>query len=453
MNRFGNISEYMKTIVMTIFVMVIVLIILLAVVQHKVYQQETLKNTQDEQFEYYLIGVLIDKNKYLEAQYPKNYKINLKLGILYEIYKDYGHSEAEFKLAIAKAPFDDFYPEYRLANLYIKMNLLDRAQEVMDGISERPNKELIKTKGDIYDKLGDSYYAKGDYINSIIKYQKALSYYEIIKSPKIKGLKDSLASAYVYLAERYVDEIKIDEAVSSLEMANSFVDAPIVKYKLALLLIKTNPELAYKYLEEVYKEEPSIMNFDIYYKFLLELGDTAEEDGDIGQAELYRYKARKFKEYFDTNILSVNDIDVEYANGEMSYNFWKNRYKINLELQLKNISQDDLKSLYLNVVFRDENGIIDNYFEKVVDASAPLKSGVVGPVINIKTFYKLKEKYSPYKNITAEVSVSKLEKSYKISLITVRIKEVKRIKRHKSSWVTDLQNWFDQFKLKHFPHE
>lgn len=448
MNKKDLILEYVKTIAGTIFVMIVCLIILLAVVQHNVFKEQAIEDSQDENFEYYLIGVLIDKNNYLESQDPKNYKINLKLGILYEISKDYSHSEYEFKQSINKAPFDDFYPEYRLASLYLKENRLKDAQAVMDNISERPEKKLIEYKADIYSKLGDKYYAKGDYNNAIQKYQKSMFYYDVIKSTQSKNVKNSIASAYVYLAERYVDNFKIDEAISSLEMANSFVNAPILKYKLALLLVRSQPELAYKYFEDVFKKEPSIIDYDVYYNFLSEMAIESEIAGNISQGELYRYKAKKFREYYQNNLLSINDVSLEYANGEMSYNSWKKRYTMNLELQLRNISNYDLKSLFVSVVFKDENGVITDYFENIVDRKSPLKRGKAGPVINIKTFYKPSGRYVPNRDVTAEVSVSKLEKSYKLSLATVKMREVKRIKRHKSNWKTDFRNWLNQIKSK-----
>ena len=120
MSKLETFFEYLKTIALSILAMIIAMVIFLVIVQHNVYNDAAQKDAEDDTIEYYLIGILIEKNKYLERQYPKNYKINLKLGILYEINKDYTDSEAEYKIAISKAPYDQYKPVYKLAILYIK---------------------------------------------------------------------------------------------------------------------------------------------------------------------------------------------------------------------------------------------------------------------------------------------------------------------------------------------
>lgn len=446
------IFEYLKTVGITLFAVFLLVLILLGVIQHKVYDQQDAEIAKDEAVEYYLVGVMIEKNKYLQAERPKDYRINLKLGILYEISKDYKNSEAQYKLAIAKAPYEEFKPQYKLASLYVRLDRLDDAQKVMDAISEKPIKKLIDYKAEIYYKLGEKFYNKGDYANAIVKYEKSLSYYQAIQSPKCQNIEHSIASAYVYLADNYVSNMQIEDAINALTIANSIVKAPILKYKLALLLAPTAPVTAYNYFEEVFRKEPSLINFEEYYGFLHQLSDDARARDNTALADLYLYKAKNFKEYYENNVLSVQDISVEYVDGEMFLNRWTQKYTINLELKLKNSSSKDLKSLYLEILFKDGDTVFDKYFQQVINPDQPLAAGGLSPLINIKMTKNKEQDDNPQKKITAEISASKTENSYKLAIASVDIKQVAKSKKHRFSfinWLDDIKRAWLKFYLRH----
>lgn len=430
MNRRKEFFEYLRTFFLTIFFAFVFVIITLAVIQHQIYEEQTKIQMQDDKIDYYLIGVLIEKNKYLETQYPDDYRINLKLGVLYEIKKDYKNSEMEYKKAIAKTPYDEFKPYYKLSLLYLTLNRLDDAQAVMDNLKEEPNRKLLEYKADIYEKLGDKYYNTGDYESAIEKYEKSLSYLGALNNKReIKYVKNSLASAYVYLADSYLEKMKPNYAVDSLNMALTIVDAPILKYKLALLLMKDNPDLAYQYFEEVFDEAPQIINYEGYYKFLYILVDEAYARGDIAQAELYQHRIKELKEYFKTNILSVDDLALEEAEGKVKSNGLTKKNNIYLGFKFKNTSDYDIDSLYSEIIFKDGNEIIGDYFKQIVDKKSVLKAGSYSPFVTIRTSQLQRIKDNKPKIITAEIYVSKTEKSYKLLLKTVDIKEEIRKKR------------------------
>lgn len=423
--------EYLRTFLLTLLAVFISVIIFLGIIQHQVYDEQQAKTAQEDTIDYYLVGLLIDKNKYLEEQDPDNYKINLKLALLYQIKGDFKNSESEYKIAISKAPFDEFGPEYKLALLYLMQNRLDDAEKLMNSIDERPNKKLIGYKGDIFSKLGDKYYDKADYEDAISKYRKSLSYYEIIKSKKIKTVKNSMASTYVYLAEEKVKELQIDDAIELLEMAKSIVDAPIIKYKLALLLMQDNPDRASKYFEEVFKEEPSIINYEGYYKFLSSLAEQADKNGEFALAELYRHRIKKIEEYYQSNILYVEDLKIDCEKSRIKLNNWKKKYNISLNLRVKNVSGYAIKSLYLFVIFKDKNEIIDSYTNEIASDKYFLRKDAQGPLINIKASKKqtIDDEYP--KEVVASIYASKQMDGYKLHLQDIVIRENAKRKRHK----------------------
>lgn len=448
--------EYLKTILFTLLITFIITIGLLKLVEHNAYQELLAQKVEDNSIDYNSIEILIQKYNYLETQQPDNYKIDLKLGGLYEVKKDYKNAEIEYQKAISKAPYDEYKPKYKLALLYTQLNLFDNAQALMDKIEEEPDKKLIGYKADVYKQLGDKYYNMGDYENAIEHYEKSLSYWEILKNnAEIKYAKDSLASSYVYLAEIDLDNMQPDDAINALKMAQSIVDAPILRYKLALLLMNENPELAYQYLEEVFKKEPDIINYEEASKFLSKLADDAYAEGNPTQGDLYRYNIKELKDYFKVNVLSIDDLAVDDAAGKITLNKFTKKYKINLEFRLKNTSKSNIDSLFLNVVFKNgnkggtdvKNEIIDTYSEKIVDKKSILGIGFYSPIINIKTFTKQTTNDKSPKEITAEIYVSKTPKTHKLLLTTIGITE-QTTTRHISKFVKDFAFFFQKIMSK-----
>lgn len=403
----------------------------MGIIQHQVYDEQQAKIAQDDTIDYYLIGLLIDKNEYLEEKDPKNYKINMKLALLHQIKGDYKNTEKEYKTAINKAPFNEFDPQYKLALMYTDQNRLDDAENLMNKIEERPNKKLIKYKGEVFAKIGDKYYDRADYENASSEYEKSLYYYQIIKSKKIQAIKNNLASAYVYLAEVKVKQLQIDDAIELLEMAKAIVNAPIIKYKLALLVMDDNPDLASKYFEEVFKEEPSIINYKDYYKFLSELAATADSNGEYAVAELYRHKIKKVEEYYQGNILYVEDLKINCEKSKIKLNNWKKKYNISLNIRVKNVSGYAIKSLYLFVIFKDDDKIIDTYTNEIASDKYYLKKDEQGPLINIKASKKQTEDDEYPKEIVASIYASKQLDGYKLHLQDIVIKEGAKQERRK----------------------
>lgn len=417
MNR-QTIFEYFKTVSITMLATFVGVMLLVFIVQQQAYNQQAHEKAEDDMIDYYLIDVMIGKNKYLEQQYPDNYRINLKLGTLYKIKRDYKNAEAEYKLAIDKAPYAEYKPNYELAVLYISMNLLDEAQATMDSIEEHPDKKLIKYKADIYNKLGDTYYNQTDYENACARYKKSLMYYNLIKAKEIKLVKGNLASSYMYLAEQKLSEQRPDEALNDLKLAKALVSAPIIKYKIALLAIPTEPDLAYRYFREVFKEAPEIINYDVYSHFLDQLAKEADNKGDSATADLYRYNAKLLKDYFKTNIVSVSDVVIQDFSGGIYKSKWLRKKNIKVEFRVKNTSHKDIDSLYMEIIFKNGEHFVDHYSKMIADEGSIIKVGDVSPIINLKASNKKlrSDDSSPIKKVTVEIYISKTSKSYKLLL-------------------------------------
>lgn len=454
MIKLTSILEYLKTIGFTLLAAFLLVCLSLVAIQYSVYHSyanpPAVAEDKDDPntVNYYLIGVLIDKNKYLESQNPKNHKINLKLGMLYEIKMDYKSAIQEYKKSIAKAPYNDFVPTYKLACLYTKLDELDEAEDLAHNYQESPNKKNIAMKEDIYKKLGDKYYNLGDYETAADKYEKAMTYENVIKNKKeTKYLKESLTASYVYLSEECLKALHQDDAVEYMEMANSILNEPILKYKLAILLMDTEPDRAYRLLDEVFAKEPSIINYNKYYNFLMGMAKDSDEAGNSAQSELYKYKIKKLKEYAQSNILSVNDLQIESALGKIRLNYWRTKYKISLEFQLRNTSNYNMDSLYLDVVFKDGKETIGDYYKQIITSNNILDAWTETPPIVIDMAKERTGKDISPKKITVEVYAAKTEEAYKILLGTFEVEEQPR-KKEMNRYVKKFLMIFQKFYSK-----
>ena len=129
------------------------------------------------------------------------------------------------------------------------MNRLKDAQQIMDKIGEKPNKKLIRYKLHIYTLLGEAYYKQGYYALSMIKYEKAIQYYNVFKIKEFDYIFQSYVKSCISLADWCVDQDKIDEAFMALEKAYKIdPENVIINYKLGLLNIDNDPYKAYDYL-------------------------------------------------------------------------------------------------------------------------------------------------------------------------------------------------------------
>lgn len=410
------ILPYLKTIIITLSAMLLFILALLLFVKQDVFDYMDRQSQEDEVVEYYLIGLLIEKNKFLALENPESYKINLKLGVLYELYKDYVNAEVEYKKAISKAPYGDLRPIFRLANMYVARNRLNEAQKLVDDITETPNKKTIDRKAQFYYKLADKYYSMGDYKTAIEKYKKSKSYYEKINSNQIKQVNKGLASSYVYLSDMYIEDGKITEAIELLKNVDKIIGAPIIKYRLALILMDTHPTEAYNYFNEVFKKEPTIIGFDIYYNFLTKLALIEELEGNIAQNKLYLRRAEKYKEYYDENILLVEDIQLNILKTHVIINNKKKQYEIHFAFKLKNNSIAPISNLFLDVKFKDGDKLVDEHFSQIITAERALPVGKETEDIIVTSVQKFKKENKNSKQITIEVYVSKSDKSYQLPL-------------------------------------
>ena len=391
--KVDNKPDYIKTFLITLFIVLTFGVLNIFYMIHSIFNQDvnSRKENIDSAFEAYLVDFLIDKNKDFALKFPKNYAVNMRLGILYSYKKDYVNAEKEFKNSIEKAAAFDYTPSYQLAKLYVKIGKLKDAQSLMDNIGDKYNKRLLRFKGDIYSLIGETYNKQGYYALSLMKYEKALLYYKAIDEKLVKQTTDRFANIHISLADKYVEKGKIDEAIMALENAYELRPKNIIlNYKLGLLYIDNNPKKAYELLSFVNKKEPQIINSDAYYDLTNKLADIEIQNKNYTDGELYRKKALQYRKFVKNNLLNSNDLFIDVIKQDIKADLAAQEFIVTLQFTLQNNSDLDIDNLTIYAIFKDNDNIIQKYKQKIYDDIKIFKKGEVSPpiVISASELYK-----------------------------------------------------------------
>ncbi|MBR2525648.1 tetratricopeptide repeat protein [bacterium] len=390
----SNINDYLKTFFTTLFIVLTFGILNIFYMVHSIFNEDINSKRQniDSSFEAYLVDMLIDKNIDIAKTQPKNYAIDMRLGILYSYKRDYKNAEKYFKNSIEKVSVYDYAPTYQLAKLYIKTGNLQDAQALMDNIGEKPNKRLIRFKADIYDFLGDAYYNQGYYALSAIKYEKSLSYYSILGKKHTSKVKNKYANALTSLADKYVETGKNDEAIMSLENAYELnPNDVILNYKLGLLYADNNPYKALDLFSYVLKKNPQKINYDMYVDLLQNLSDIENNKGNYTNSELYYKRIGQYKKFVKNNLLYNKDLFIDIKKSEIKTDIAAKEFILTIQFTLQNNSDLDIDNLTINAIVKDNGKVIQNFNQKIYDDLRIFKAGTVSPPLIVSAS-------EPYKN-------------------------------------------------------
>ncbi len=425
-----TIIGYLKTILFSFLFALITTIGIVAYTLNTINVEEHIRAQQEEEkIDDETLDVMIAKSEYLKSLKPGSYSVSLKLALLYELKGDMKTAEEEYKSAINKAPYHEFKPKFEFSKFLINNKRYGEAEAVMNGIGEKPKTKLITYKGEIFESLGDKYFEQNRFDLAQQKYNKSKVYYGTLhKNKNTKTLNEKIASSLVYLAEDKVKQNKADEAIEHLYDAKKLINSPLIKYQLAILLIAKDPVKSCKYFDEVFKEAPHLINYKEYLALLTGLSEYEESRGNYVQADLYKFKIKKVKNYYIENIVKLADFDIDTAVGRIRTNRIFRTYKIDFIFRFKNKSLLEMKNVYLQFVFKDGDNVLYEVNKQVVTPDNILEPGASIDYIQLSSPRKHYKELP--KEIKAEIYASKQFDAYKILLKEIYI--VKSKKKHRT---------------------
>jgi len=394
----------------------------------------------------YIKNTVISQNEDLEAERPNDYRIDIYLGYLHKVIKEYDKAEQYYKKAVAKAPRGIYKPIYELASFYIEQDRLKDAEAILEDLPEKSNSSLIKYQSYLSRKLGDSYYNKGLYYFALEHYENASYFWHKQHDYGDKYTKDVNNKIYqsaVNMADICVHNNKIDEAIFFLRKAEKVNPKNFnVLYKLALATANSQPEESYKYFRILFKEDPTKVDYVAYFKLLENLSAKYFDEGDYTKAKLYAFRAKDLLDNVAKNLIYPKDIDFKIVNTSL---YTVNRkYKILIKFNLQNISSIPIKQLKMDVVYKLNDKTFEELSTTLVEREEPLMVGesIKERTIVPKTFKSYKK--DEMQKIKAEIYLYKIP-NRKICVFNDYLFEQKRVEIQQPKHCLDCHSYIKFF--------
>ena len=271
--------------------------------------------------------------------------------------------------------------------------------------------------------MGEAYYNQGYYALSMMKYEKSMSYYQIISKKMLKETKVAYINSCIALADGYVQVGKIDDAILTLERAYELDPKNItLNYKLGLLYSDNDIKKAYKLLSFVNKENPEIMNYDLYFDLINRLANFEAENGKLTEAELFRKKALQYQKFVKNNLLYDKDLFFDVMKLDVNTDIAAQEHIINLQFRLQNNSSLDIGNLYVKAVFKDGDKIIQTSTQQLYDETRVFKAGATTPPISISASEPYDKNYKPEMDWKIQVYAYKYPK-YRVLIFEKLLKK------------------------------
>lgn len=370
MNKNTNeITEYIKTIFLTIIIAAIVVGIMVLDLRLNVGKK---KEQEFHIKELTNIRLSLDELFYLERQKPNDYMINLKIAFLYEILKDNQNAQIHYEKALAKSN-DNPFALYKAAMFYASQREYQDAIGYISLIPEQNNKRYYELKARFYAKLGNYFLEDKDYANSVKVFKMAMKYAKNTDPQLESKVKGEYANAYNEYAEKFINENDPHHAIIMLENALEIFPDPHAMYKLGLIYQNVDDIRALKYIEDAYSIKPEIVNVEIYNSLLNKLMKRAKEEGEYSKSRFYSLKLDNFKRKIINNNIFKGDLEISNFQifSSRKYIIGEKQYFVSFDI--KNGTKYPVDNLFIKLLINPQGGKIVETELKVINRNKPLE--------------------------------------------------------------------------------
>lgn len=413
-----QILEYLVTIIITlIIVLCVVVFSVISIKNHAKIEYLKSPNAKEKVDETKIFIQMIAKYEKESMKNPTDYKLHSKLGGLYERIGDNKDAKKNYEKAMLLAPYGVYSTYFDLADFYIKTGHLVQAEETINNIRNKKNKIVQTAKGDFYINLGDAYYDFEDYESALSAYQKALDLYKYSnKKGRVYYASSKILESYDGLANRHIEEKKLNSAIAFLEKSLAYQNASFVNYKLSILYKDINPVKAYQYMRKTYETDPGLINYNIYEKIIIENLNYYEKAGNHAEAELFKDKLKLIRKFKENYLIAEDDFSIKIVSAEIKRDFFGEGKTAVLKFQIVNNSHCDARAIYMQIdaQYNGENqtAMKQRFFSK----NEPLTVMSKSPEITVKYKFKDPITTSYTDKITFDFYITKKEKVRKLKI-------------------------------------
>ena len=368
------ILEYAKTVFLSIIVAAIITSFLAVRARSEMiknlYADANAKNNLDKQ----IARQIIQQSDIMDDLANKNYVICMNVGDIYFTAGDYKHAKYAYELAIEKAKPGKYKPYYKLICTLANLEEFSKANELLEGLDDHTDKELIKLKTRSYLVIGDKYYSLGKCISAAKSYENAKFYYDkFSKKDKIvnASIEKRIVNSYIQAADILVKSNLNSEAVKYLKKAEVYEpDNFIIRYKLAIILADSDPEKSVEYFEPLLEKMPQDIDYGVYDTALVKAANIADLDNRPTQAKYYRYKIHSIDMFINRKVVYKNDIETEIDSVTVKKMLFT--YPLKISYNFRNVSNSDIVFLYGDFVLCYKEEPVETISKVVSDKDNPL---------------------------------------------------------------------------------
>lgn len=355
---------------------------------------------------------ILSKEELLSKLYANSYRYNIYMGDLNKSVNHFERAEVFYKQAIKLAPFATFEHYLKLIDLYLKMGLPKKAEEVLYSITNSSDQYQIKFKCDAHILIADYYYNHNLPEQAFDNFEYARFYFDklIKRIVKVREyIENGILSSLVKIADNYVDKQDYLSAYKKLREAEK--NAPtnmVVKYKLALVLSHIDPIQAIKYFDHVKIYKPQMISFYLYYEALMRAAEICTTKGELPEAKLYTYKASSIKNFYTNNVVNSDVIDFNFIQAKIKTQPKSDKFI--LKFRMKNITTYNLSNVKTDIIFYKSGKPWAKFNQNLFGEKSILKPGQTSPIISVNFDAPAHYKMDTYENVSFEIFVYKNDK-------------------------------------------
>lgn len=348
MNKDSHHASYKSYLLTILLTVILTFTVAFAVQLNLLFRCEKKINFEELNLENLSKFYTLDQLEKLIKKNPNNTAAYIKIANIYAQLNEPANANIYYKKALTVSKRSNF-SLYSYAIFSADNGLLNNALALAEEISANSSK-TFEFRAKIYEAIADNLTLNNHFDGANKAYQIAYKYAKNVDSKALKKrIQEKYAISYTKTADEKIEEHKVDDAIYDLKNSVKILSNPIAKYKLALIYKDIDPKTSERYLSQVLREDPYIINPYIYNTVLNNLYKNANLTNNSSDINYYSNQIKKFNKKLQTTYLYKKDVSITNPKIIAQKKAFSKENSYILSFDIKNNSDLIIKDLYFNV--------------------------------------------------------------------------------------------------------
>lgn len=318
--------------------------------------------------------------------YPSSYEAHLHLGnALLEVDEpELAKHQFDKAVELSGSTKTKSDAQIAMASMLMAENKYDKAEKLLLSV-EDPKPDKVKAKlGEMYVAWGEAKYTDTTRLDSIEKYKQAFKYYDAVDVEAQQKVEDKIIKTYNDMANEYLSQKKIDQAIGVLKNSIDFIDNSSAHIKLAEVYKKQNKR------DESIAEYEKAYDLDTTGTAALYLGELLVEKGvdlarknEMDKAKECFEKAQEANPSIIIPAEILYSLSIENIKTSLTPNTVTDEIFPKVSFVVVNKGKENVDFMKVQAVFIDSGKIINRTEVTVANKSKPLLPNKPSPTITL----------------------------------------------------------------------